>query len=534
MPPRATAATTRLRAAILQGVVAILVAGCADAVPSESTPDASFETAPSASPVLDLPLPNGDTDTTQVLLENADNSFDPYRSIGRLDGAATTCTLVLIDAAPGVTSGPAYSLTNGHCVGLFSNDTLTDQELPGATAVFDYFADTPKRLTVPVVRAAYASMKGTDLAVLQLDSTIGDLAAAGYRPWPITDIADLDGVSRDVILIGAPEGVPLADIPEAERYLRLSTCSLDTDPARIQEHVWLWPALRNDCPEVLPGNSGSPLIDIETASLVGILNTTTYKGEAGTPCALGRPCEITEDGEEALPDTSYAMPLGGLAGCFGTDGVFALGAGCGLDPGDGVALTGQPFSVNPSVPDPLTGANGRRTTWATGVEGAGFTHYRYKIVPLETGDCADGAGYGDAVPVSQLIDERLPLEEQRLLLCVVGGPSASPDAAWQTFANATFAVTAIDTTPPTVPIDFSKQGNAKDGWRIEPLFAPPELSMFLHKVGPARTTDCGDPHGYKEYRRIPMSVKPGGPYRYCAIGFDDANNPSAPAGIVLK
>jgi hypothetical protein len=528
-----------VRLAALLVAAALVLGSCGGEATEPTDPGASVSRSgaqvgsPDTGIPLDaLPLPDGDTDTGQVLLENADGSFDEYRSVGRLDGASLTCTLVLVDGAPGVTAGPAYALTNGHCLGINGNDTFTDQVPEGATAIFDYFADATERLEVPVVRAAYASMKGVDLAILELDAPEADLAAAGYRAWSIGPSAELDGATREVAFVGAPIGAPLVDIPEPERYLRLGTCSLDTETVLVNERLWLWAALRNDCPEVLPGNSGSPLFDLETARLVGLVNTTTFKGEAGAPCWLGRPCEVTEDGEAVLPDTSYAIPLDRLADCFGADGVFALGGGCGLDPGDGVTLTGAPIAVNPTAPDPISGD--RRTTWATTVEGAGFTHYRAKVEPLETADCADEQGYGAPVPVTTPFDGPLPASEQRLLLCVVGGSSATPDASWQAFADASFAVVYVDTTPPTAAIEFSTAGNADEGWSVEPIFVPPELSLFLHKAGPRRSTDCDDPDGYAPYRRSPLRLPPGGPYRYCAIGFDDANNPSAPAGIVLK
>lgn len=528
------------RLAVLLAVVALVVGACGDTgEPTEppGSPGPSIDVTPeftegTGEAAVDLPLPNGETDTSQVLLANADGAFDVYRSIGRLAGASLTCTLVLIDAARGVDTGPAYALTNGHCLGIDGNETFTDQPLEGVTAVFDYFADTPERLTIPVTRVAWASMKGTDVAILELDTTAGDLGGAGYRLWPIGGPASPDEASRDVVMVGAPVGVPLVDIPEHERFLRLGTCSMDTEPVRLNERLWLWDALRTDCPEVLPGNAGSPLIDIATASLGGLVNTTTYKGEAGAPCWLGRPCEVTEDGENALPDASYATPLDGLAGCFGPEGSFTLGGACGLDAGGGATIDGAPVAVNPAADDPMGGAP--RTTWATTVGGDGIASYRAKTGPIETTDCADPAGYGDPAPVATVIDEPLPTDEQRLLLCVVGGPGPTPGDGWQPFAHATFAVAYVDTTPPTADVRFSTRGNATDGWSIEPVFAPPELSAFMHKLGRAGSTDCDDPDGYRPYRRIAVDVEPGGPWRYCVIGYDDANNPTPPVGVVLR
>ena len=419
------------RAAALAAVAAILVGGCGD--PGEATeppgsPDASIDVAadPShgtASTPVELPLPDGDTDTGQVLLSNADGTFDVYRSVGRLDGASQACTLALVDAAPGVDTGPAYALTGGHCLGIEGNQTFTDRPLEGVSAVFDDFADTPERLTIPVTRVAWASTKGTDLAVLELDTTAGDLGGAGYRPWPLAVPATLGEASLDVLMVGTQGG------DGQRQFLSLGTCSMDTEPVRLNEGPRLLDELRTDCPEVLPGNAGSPLIDLATASLVGLVNTTTFKGEAGAPCSPGRPCEVGEDGENALPDTSYAAPLGALAACFDADGAFALGGRCALDAGGGATLDGAP-----------------RTTWATHVGGDGIAFYRAKIGPLDATDCADGAGYGDPVSVATSIDDRLPTTEQRLLLCVVGGPTRTVDAAWQPFEHATFAIASVDPT----------------------------------------------------------------------------------------
>jgi hypothetical protein len=277
----------------------------------------------------------------------------------------------------------------------------------------------------------------------------------------------------------------------------------------------------------VPGNSGSAVLDAATGGLVGLINTTTYKGEQGAECWLGRPCEVGEDGETSLPDTSYAQPVGELVACFGTDGLFALGGGCPLDPGGGVtSLDGAPRAVNPAARDPLTGA-ATPGTWATTVVTAAPTTYRYKIGPLATTRCADATGYSGPIATTIPIDDDLPASEQRLLLCAAADGTA--------LVNAAIAVVYIDTTPPTADITFSVSGTKAQGWRIEPVFNPPELSMFVVKVGPSKTTDCADPDGYVAYRRIALDVAgSAAPARVCAIGYDDASNPSKPAFRVLR
>jgi len=519
-----------VRAALAVACIAVLATACGDAGPTP-TPRPTPTEAPTATPVpvIDLPVPDADTATAQVLLKSADGTYDVYASVGQLQGASSTCTAVLLDTGASTTA-PAYALTNGHCVGIFgANELVLDRAETGVSVAFDWFIDRPQHRVVPVAKVAWASMRTTDLAVLELGATPDELRGLGVKGWRPEALPAGGGASVDVVMLGVPVGAPVVDIPEDQRFLRLGTCSLDADAVLLNERQWLWPhALRNDCPEVLPGNSGSAVLDRSTGGLIGLINTTTYKGEQGAECWLGRPCEVTDSGESSLPDTSYAQPVAGIEGCFGPDGMFALSAGCPLDPGGGItSLDGAPLAVNPATRDPVSGAPSQ-ATWRTTVVPAGTTTaYRYKIGPIAGTACADEAGYGAAIPVATPIDDPLPTTEQRLLLCVVAD-GGSP-------ANAAIAVAFIDTTPPDAQIRFSVDGNASSGWRIEPLFNPPELSMFMVKVGPSRATDCADPAGYVPYRRIPVNV-PGAqaPARFCAIGYDDASNPSKPAFKVLR
>jgi hypothetical protein len=507
----------------------LLVAACGEGPPTPTpAAPATQGPTPTEAPAIDLPVPDDDTAVAQVLLRSADGRYDLYASIGQLQGASMTCTAVLLDTGDSATA-PAYAITNGHCVGIAGpNEVIRDGAAEGVSVAFDWFIDRPEHRVVPVTRVVWAGMRTTDLAVLELEATPGELRGVGVRGLRPQAIEGGAGTSIDVVMVGVPVGAPVVDIPEAERFLRLGTCSLDVDPVLLNERGWLWPnARRNDCPEVLPGNSGSAVLDRATGGLVGLVSTTTFKGERGAECWLGRPCEVNEDGVASLPDTSYAQPVGGLAACFGPDGVFALGGSCPLHAGGGItSLDGAPLAVNPSAADPLTGAPSQ-ATWATKVVTPAPTAYRYKIGPLYGTECADEAGYSAPIASSIPIDDELPLAEQRLLLCVVAESATPGDAA--------IAVAYVDTTPPVADIVFAVAGDRKAGWRIEPVFNPPELSLYLVKAGPAKTTDCADRDGYEPHRRIPVDVAgDAAPVRFCAIGFDDAGNPSEPAFRVLR
>lgn len=528
-------------------VAVLLLAGCAPAspTPAPSGPASATPTsAPTAAPTPTLgpdalPAPEGSA-TAQVLLHNGDGAYDSYRGIGRIDGLGSTCTFVLLDtvADEAADHAPAYVLTNGHCVGLNdANTVLVDQPAPDGKATFDFFIDTPTRTTVTTRRIAWASMKSVDLAIVELNTTLDQLIASGHRPWPI---GERPVAGTRLVVVGAPIGVPVQDIPEADRYLRAGTCAAGATDLVVNERQWLWRGMTaNTCPQILPGNSGSPVLDRAAGTLVGLVNTTTHgAGPDAVTCWLGNPCVPGEHGEASIADTNYAVPLDGVAACFSGFGDFALGSACGLDPGTGVAISGAPLAVNPSAADPLTGQPAH-TTWGTTVSaGDGAqSYYRYKIGPLATTVCASPDDYGDPVSIADepTINDPLPTTEQRLLLCVVGGASATPDASWQTAANATIAVAYIDTTAPTARVQFSVDGSLATGWRIEPVFDPPTYSLFMIKGGPAATTDCGTTEGYVPYRRFATMVEPSqAPYRFCAMGFDDADNVGPVGETVLQ
>jgi hypothetical protein len=543
--------TVRVPAAIV--AVALLAAACgagptaapaspgptatgAAGTPPPGSPTATATAAPSVAAAL--PAPAG-SDADQVLLENAGGTYDAYRGIGRLSGIGSDCTFVLVKSAPDPTpaDAPAYVLSNGHCVGIFdSKAVLVDAPADGGAATFDYFVDAPTRQAVPTKRIAWATMRGVDLAVIELDATLADLEARGYRPWPI---AGPPATGTPLVIVGAPVGAPIVDIPDAQRFLRAGTCASGESGLRVNEWVWLWdPMTADTCPEILPGNSGSPVLDRTTGSLVGLVNTTTYGSGGGEDCWQGRPCAVTPSGEVVAADTNYAVPLDALAACFDGGGRFVLGGDCTLDDGMDVQLSGTPIVTNPRIPDPMGAPNpSTLQTTVAPAEGSGQTHYRYAYGPLGTTDCTDEAAYGPVrgIAAAPLIDDPLPTTEGRVLLCVVGGPSPTPDAAWQSPTHASFAVVYVDTTAPTQPVDFAVNGSATDGWTVEPIFDTPTYSAFDVKGGPAAATDCDDPAGYAPYRRFPLFVDASeAPYRYCAIGYDYGGNRGPTGEVVLE
>ena len=457
---------------------------------------------------LEVVRPPQAVGVTSTLLENAGGENDAFMGIVRFNGAST-CTGVFVDT--GDNDGPAYLLTNGHCAQEWDANRVTlDAPAGDWDAVFNYFADTIAQQTVPATKVAYSTMKGRDLAVIELAATVGELAGMGITPLAISDTEPQGAFGMRVI------GAPVTSVPEEVAFLREERCA-STGRADLFEFIWHFDdALANVCRDIYGGSSGSPVFVGDEMAVVALINTTNIGGV--TACALGSPCEVRPDGTVWIPDTSYATPVVGLRACF-VEGLFdAAAEGCPLDAGRQLAITGQTVTVAQSP-----------VAWTVTLEGD-LPYYRYKTGRAGATDCAVDEGYGNAVVLAEdnLIDDALPPEEGSYLLCVVAGESPSVDETWQPVAWATAARLEVDNTPPALAPQLSFNLDGEGGFFFEPLFVVPELSDFLVKFGPEALTDCADDQGYERYRRIPFHMaqdqRPG---RICVIGSDAAGNAGA-------
>ncbi|MBX3030137.1 MAG: trypsin-like peptidase domain-containing protein [Chloroflexi bacterium] len=456
-----------------------------------------------------------------------------YAGAGLLD-AAGTCSAVLIRPAAGdpPADAPAYALTNGHCVDLFDATTVRRDSTvePGsATISFGVRADgTPER-QVAVTHVRWATMKGTDLAVVELAEPLADLLGAGLRAYPL---ADPPSPGTPVVVVGGP-----APIDGGDRVLRLAACTAGASVDLFERH-WTWfgfPA--NDCADIRPGSSGSPVLDPATGALVGLVNTTTQGSEGTSDCAMGRPCEVTAEGLASVPDAVYGPAVRLLAGCFDASWTFTgPGADCPLDPGDGIGAVSWTMTANPGATT-ITGDFPSPSTWAIALTGppTGLTRMRLATGRPGALDCHDLAAYGPlvVVPEDGLYDPPLPTEGGSHLTCLIGVARDEPDA-WAAAVRFPMVLRVdIDRIPPLVPVELSVR-ELPEGWMVEPVFQPPELSLFDWKWGPPDTTDCADPTDYTPYRRFPMTLeRADAPIRLCVVGYDDANNATPPLDRVL-
>jgi uncharacterized protein (TIGR03437 family) len=448
-----------------------------------------------------LPILSGATPSR--LLLNQDRRHEALAAVGRLR-INSTCTAFLIQPRA---ASPVYALTNGHCVlGASGNEVATNVAVPPSAAfTTHYFVDTPsRRRNIPVKAIPYATLKGLDLAVIELDTT---WAALDARPLRLSETPAQPG--DPVFTVGAP----VNGVPAEEAWLRRSDCSVDAI-AQLAEGPWKFhDALRLACGAVYGGASGSPVFNARSGDVTAIINTGTQGqiySSGDIPCYINSPCELP--GRMFL-DTAYALPLTGVANCFNTAGRFDLtAANCPLDPGNQPTLSGAPFTSAPPG-----------TNWNVTV--SGVPEFRYKTGPEGETDCRIDSGYSAPQSTPQ-IRQSIPAIDGRYILCVLG-PNQQP-------RHATFTHTAIDSKPPALNPLWSVRAD-DNVYSVQFFFNVPDLSDYRYKFGPDAATDCDNTDGYQIYRRVPIRV----PFdknsliRFCLLGGDRAGNLTRPTHILL-
>ena len=236
----------------------------------------------------------------------------PYVSVNGCSG--------VLAAPPGrASTAPALVLTNGHCLD-FRYLLGGDQPLPPAGAIYHdvtapFFLNSilisvqasSGRESLPAARVIFTSMDGTDLALIELNSSYADIALR-------------HGVAAAPLSFGTPPPGSRVNI-RAGYFNRDFTCELG-EAVRIREGGYRWPdslRLRRGC-EIYPGVSGAPVIAEASQAVFALANTHNSGSRAA--CSVHNPCEVDEEGNERTGslDQSYAVSLAPLAHCFNTAG----------------------------------------------------------------------------------------------------------------------------------------------------------------------------------------------------------------------
>lgn len=439
--------------------------------------------------------------------------------------AGSNCTGTLIDT--GVNDGPAFVLTNGHCVGdvgRSAQTTTLDVEWGGTAEFFRAEGNLDQTHTVEVVGLAYSTMRLTDTAIVRLDAELGELVDLGVRAVPIADSEPAEG--SDVVNVG----VPVQDLLDTDWVLRRGDCSLKEQHTLI-EFAWLWERVwANDCPGIIQGSSGSPLFSLDGAGepeeIVGLINTTSWGAVAanGGECFLNRPCQVTDDGAVFVEETSYAQSVAGIGRCFDANtGEFATGGECPLPVSDLWAENHGGSFRGGDAPD-ATGA-----LPSVSLVGAEEGVVRTALVPLGDGKaCADSDTYDVGLPVrlpqagepwelrGVQVPVDLPETEGRFMLCAVREAN---------FAGAASVLFDVDRTPPLFPASATVEDIGDGAVLVQPHLNPPEISTVRFTWGDPDETDCADTESFRDFFIAPLTLLAEQlPARYCVYGMDAAGN----------
>lgn len=438
--------------------------------------------------------------------------------------AGSNCTGTLIDT--GVPTGPAYILTNGHCtgdVGRPAQSTTLAEEWFGTATFLAAKGNEDNHLVVDVVGLEYSTMRHTDTAIVRLKPTLGELTALGIKPIPLAKEEPDEGATVTNI------GVPVQDLMPEDWVLRRGECTLGAQQTLI-EFLWTWFGVwSNDCPGIIQGSSGSPLLSLGAdgapTSVVGMINTTTGGSSAavGGACFLNRPCEVTADGPVMRENTSYAQSVAGIGACFDQQGKFAVGGECPLPTSSIWAAAGggsfrgsgegNAFGESPSA------------RFVGRSEGS----MRSALVPIgDATACQKPDTYSGAttqpLPLAgepwelhgQVVTADLPAEEGFYLLCAVSGDD---------YSGAAGVLFEVDRTPPILPVGADVEDLGGGAMLVQPHLNPPEISTVRFKWGPKDATDCTDTSSFQDFLVVPLVLEPKDlPATYCIYGMDAAGN----------
>ncbi|SDX33377.1 V8-like Glu-specific endopeptidase [Pseudomonas syringae] len=463
-----------------------------------------------------------------VLLENKDGRFKHWTGIGRMESRGNSmCTAVLIDprANPETDSAdvPAYVLSSGHCTYTQPGQLAVDLEIEGHVE-FNYFKDMPReRKSYALKRINWSSLRGTDLALLELDTTLSRLIEDGIRP--MTMETDVPVVGIDVLSVSAP-------LTATGYTLRMSACKLESI-ANIVEHPYTWNANQsNQCEDVLPGSSGSPLIDRYTNRIIGIMGTTTRGAEEQTRCFADSPCEVDDGQATWQANTNYASPIDSLPACF-SEGVFDITRPtCNLQSAAQFTLANPAYLKNYIRLDRDEDGEVIAPHWDMKFT-VNTSTFKFKTV-RDAIQCRDPEGYrssGDSRAAH--INAVIGTEPGLYSLCIAGqndDEDSAPGVLENAFIHTVELVEASETPAPNVTIERLDNGKHQ----ITFTAGLPDRASHAFKFGAPELTDCADPGGYKtvayNFTISPKLL----PVTLCTLARDKAGHPSEPRMDVLE
>jgi hypothetical protein len=209
-------------------------------------------------------------------------------------------------------SDQALVLTNGHCVG-FPDPGRIFEDRPYDRALSIHARDG-SRHRFRTTRIVYATMTGTDVGIVAINATYGQLAALGIDSYQIAP----DGavVGEEVKLISG-------------YFSTVTACDVEGVVYELREAGWVMHGSYKYRCNAIPGTSGSPLIASASGLIAGVNNTGN---EDGRRCTMNNPCEVDEEGNiVVVQGMNYGQRTDLILTCVDEAGRFDLDLpGCGL------------------------------------------------------------------------------------------------------------------------------------------------------------------------------------------------------------
>jgi len=452
------------------------------------------------------PFENLSPECPDGLVDVGNQKFDKrLYAIGQFNGAMT-CTATYIEVPNQTLDSPAYIITNGHCTNAtFEDNSIYLDEAIDASVTFKLISGIPEgqKISFTTKKIAYSTMKGTDLAIVELNQSNRALQNVGIFPMKIAQAIPSAGSKIQTY------GYPLSLEPV---QLRLSN-GIQNNSASVAEFIWLWHDFyANNFKNIASGSSGSPVFEDLNKGIWGVVNTTTIGGIG--QCELGSPCEFqTNVIPQTKNETSYVLDIRNIIGSFNAKGIFDINSPKNelekpTDFSVGLDWAVRNFSKKQSMNEKLT------------FHSTNFTNTAYRIDLFEAFDRKNTSGF---LPMTA-DTMRLPFPSQEgfYVLSFLKNKQKS----YLTFK--------MDFTPPSEDLIRLSQNKGSDGYSIEPIFKYPEIVNYTWKVGPVASCNCADKSDLQPYFRIARFIPVDElPVKVCLYANDLAGNQSKLKEFIL-
>ncbi|MFF9512487.1 alpha/beta fold hydrolase [Streptomyces sp. NPDC014727] len=231
---------------------------------------------------------------------------------GNLSGTVKlpNCSASLVRPGSARDEDKALLLTNGHCYPgerPKPGEVITDKDVELDGTVLS----PAGRELGPVTgkRVLYATMTGTDMMLVQLDSSYADIRRKyNVTAFPLSSSGPVAG----------------QNIKVASSFLEsVWSCQAEAVVPTLKEGDYTSnTAVRyaKEC-NTKPGSSGSAVLDAKTGELIAVNSTSNRDGER---CTLNNPCEVDSNGTRVYKGRGYATQTAPINTCIGSGNVLDL------------------------------------------------------------------------------------------------------------------------------------------------------------------------------------------------------------------